>query len=228
VAYTPPPSNAVNFRQLAPPYVVPGHNAVNFPYFTSVAVLAAAEGGSDGFHGHAFHSITALAATEATDVFAGTAKNIVHAILAATEATDTLAGIAKNLAHGTFAGVEAGADIFAGNSAHTFHASMAVSEAGADTFAASAHGIANCVLRVTELIDHFAAVSTHAVHSYANLAEAPDVLAGTARLTEHCVLHATEPAGDRFFCYTSGVFPLHAARGFAAVLTERSYNVKIL
>ena len=57
-------------------------------------------------------STGALAATEASDVFAGAAQNIANAALAATEANDTLAATAKHVATGVLVATEA-ADVFA-------------------------------------------------------------------------------------------------------------------
>jgi hypothetical protein len=114
---------------------------------------------------------------------------------------------------GALATTETGQDTLVSSAEHVFFASADLVETGSDTFAGSIIAPAHCYLYAKESgADHFSSVSTHADFAYMHLVEGSDTFSSSAKLAEHCYLAAVEQGSDRFFCYTSGIFPLHAAR----------------
>jgi hypothetical protein len=164
------------------------------------------------------------------DTLAGVLVHTFFASLTAQESSsDVLASVAKNHASASLTAQESSSDVLASVAKNHASASLTAQESSSDVLASVAKNHASASLYVKESpADSFAGLSTHALYVYVNLVETQDTFASAGVVPHFCSMAAVEAANDRFFCYTSGIFPLNAPRGFSITLPRRSYNAKVV
>lgn len=180
--------------------------------------------------GHIGWHLVANLTETGIDSFQGTGV-IPHILVASLlePGVDGLSCITRVIASTTAELAEIGNDTGSFAAVHTFHATLTAVESGLDIGSFEAQNLVTGRLTAFELVkDGFSGLSTHALNVYAPLLEVPDIFAAAGVVPKNCYMAATESASDRFFCYTAGIFPLHAPRGYLITLPSRSYYAQIL